>query len=171
MNWKGLIGAIAPTLATALGGPLAGIATKQISEKVLGIPQATEKELEAAIVGGDPETLAKLKELDQEFKVKMEELGIDLEKVQAADRASARAREIAVRDWVPSVLAIANMVAFVAVLALMLYFPIPERNSQVFNILLGILGGNLVSVMTYYYGSSSGSKQKDQIIGKKLNGG
>ena len=31
-----LLGEIAPTLATALGGPLAGVATKTISDALLG---------------------------------------------------------------------------------------------------------------------------------------
>jgi len=35
-KWGGLIGAVAPTIATALGGPLAGMATRAISSALFG---------------------------------------------------------------------------------------------------------------------------------------
>jgi len=40
-TWKGIVGTVAPALATALGGPLAGVAVRAIAEKVLGKPEAS----------------------------------------------------------------------------------------------------------------------------------
>jgi hypothetical protein len=36
MDWKKIVGAVAPTLATALGGPLAGMAAAAVSDALLG---------------------------------------------------------------------------------------------------------------------------------------
>lgn len=169
IKWKKIVSAVAPTLATALGGPLAGMATKQIAGAILGNENAKEAELEAAITAGGPDMLVKLKELDQQFEIKLRELGLELEKLDVQDRASARAREIAVRDWVPPTLAIGNFVAFCSMLYLMFSRQIPETNRDVFYILLGTLAGNLGAVMTYYFGSSSGSRAKDEILRGKTS--
>ena len=48
----------------------------------------------------------------------------------------------------------------------MLNHAIPEANKSAFDILLGMLGGNLLTVMTYYFGSSRGSRAKDEILGR-----
>ena len=50
-DWKKVLGGIAPTIATALGGPLAGTATKFLASSLLGKDEASESELEAAIIG------------------------------------------------------------------------------------------------------------------------
>ena len=52
-NWKAIVGTVAPALATALGGPLAGVAVKAIADKVLGKPAATEADVAAAIEAQD----------------------------------------------------------------------------------------------------------------------
>jgi len=165
-GWKQIIGAVAPTLATALGGPLAGMAVKEIAGKVLGKPEANEAEVAQAIGTAGPDTIVKLKELDQAFAARMAELAIDLEKIDQSDRADARARQVAMRDWTPTVLAIANATAFFILLFLMLNHSIPDTNRSAFDILLGMLGGSLGTVMTYYFGSSRGSHAKDEILGR-----
>jgi len=165
-NWKGIIGTVAPALATALGGPLAGVAVRAIAENVLGRPDATEADVAAAVAAAGPELLLKLREADQAFARAMAEAGIKLEEIEAADRASARAREIATRDWVPAALAITNALAFFILLFLMISHSIPETNKSAFDILLGMLAGSLTTIMTYYFGSSRGSREKDAILGR-----
>lgn len=46
---------------------------------------------------------------------------------------------------------------------------IPEANREVFVHMLGILEGVIVTIVTYYYGSSSGSKAKSETIEDELN--
>ena len=165
-NWRGIIGTVAPALATALGGPLAGVAVRAIAEKVLGKPEASEADVAAAVAAAGPELLLKLREADQAFARAMAEAGIKLEEIEAQDRASARAREIATRDWVPAALAITNALAFFILLFLMISHSIPETNKSAFDILLGMLAGSLTTIMTYYFGSSRGSREKDTILGR-----
>jgi hypothetical protein len=147
---------------------LAGLATKQIATALLGKEDAKQSEIEAATANASPETLVKLKELDQAFQVKMGELGIELEKLDTEDRANARAREIAVRDWVPQALAMGIAAAFLVLLFWMFTGTLPPENKDAFNILLGLLGGSMASVMSYYFGSSRGSSHKDTTISDAL---
>lgn len=42
-DWKDVISSVAPGLATAFGGPLAGAAVKVIADKVLGTPGQARK--------------------------------------------------------------------------------------------------------------------------------
>jgi hypothetical protein len=46
---------------------------------------------------------------------------------------------------------------------------IPEGNREVFVHMLGILEGVIVTIGGYYYGSSSGSKAKSEIIEEELD--
>lgn len=91
-DWKKIAAAVAPTLATALGGPLAGVAVSAISDKLLGKPDGTEAEVAAAITAGGSDALARLREAEQAFTVRMRELDIDIEKLHQADRDGARDR-------------------------------------------------------------------------------
>jgi hypothetical protein len=52
---KSVIGAVAPTLGTALGGPMGGMAAKMISE-VLGVPN-TPKAIDKALAEATPEQM------------------------------------------------------------------------------------------------------------------
>jgi len=46
----------------------------------------------------------------------------------------------------------------------LMVFDVPEKNSQVLNVMLGALGTMVTAVANYYFGSSSGSKSKDEKI-------
>jgi len=62
MEWRKIVGAVAPTLATALGGPLAGMAVSAVSDALLGKPNGSEGEIAAALQAGGGEALARLRE-------------------------------------------------------------------------------------------------------------
>lgn len=62
------------------------------------------------------------------------------------------------------------MVLFFGVVIYSLAFrQIPEANREVFVHMLGILEGVIVTIVTYYYGSSSGSKAKSEVIEEELD--
>ena len=117
-----LVRTVAPSIASAVGGPLAGMATRAISDALLGKPDGTEQELEKAVASATPEQLLALKKAEQEFAVKMRELDIDLERISNEDRDSARNREVSLRDWTPRVLAGLITVGYFGVLFWMLRF-------------------------------------------------
>jgi hypothetical protein len=164
MDWKSLVKTIAPVLGTALGGPFGGAATKFLADKFLGDPNASESDVATAILGASPEKLAELKKLDQDFKVKMRELDIDVFKIEVQDRQSAR--ELAKVNMKPQViLSTLYTVGFFAMLFLFMtgqIAVITELKSE-FNIVLGVMTAAQVKIMDFWFGSSSGSKEKDVI--------
>ena len=155
---------VAPGIATALGGPLAGTAVQALSNAIFSRPDATQDEVAEAIRTADPELLRKMKQADQAFAVSMEELKIDLEQIAASDRDSARNREIKTKDTTPRILAYIDSIGFFVVLAYILQYGLPEKGGEALVLLLGSLATAWVMVRTYYYGSSSGSAAKNDII-------
>ena len=169
-DWRKVIAAVAPGLATALGGPLAGVATQALSTALLNKGDGTEQELATAVLTGGTEALAAIKKADNDFTVRLRELDIDLERVHQTDRASARDRQAKTGDWTPSILAGAIMAGFFTVLWELMHGAIPESGRDALLVMLGSLATAFASVVAYYYGSSSGSAKKtsalERIAGK-----
>lgn len=165
-NWKEIVGAVAPALATALGGPLAGVAVKAIAGKILGKPDATEKEVEQAILGMPPDAVVKLKEAEQTFILAMREADVKEEAVHQQDRASARLRETALKDFVPGALAALIVAGFGWTLHHLVTSTTapPPDTRDVLYMMLGALASALAQVLAYYFGSSSGSKAKTDAL-------
>ena len=164
-----LVRTVAPSIASAVGGPLAGMATRAISDALLGKPDGTEQELEKAVASATPEQLLALKKAEQEFAVKMRELDIDLERISNADRDSARNREVSLRDWTPRVLAGLITVGYFGVLFWMLRFGLPNTgSSEALLVMLGALGTAWGGVVAYYFGSSAGSKEKTEAMNRMV---
>lgn len=171
-DWKKLVRTVAPGLATALGGPLAGAAVHSISQAVLGTPDGTEEEVATAVAAGGSDALLKLKEAEQAFAVRMKELGIDLEKVHQADRASAREREVRTGDvWTPRVLAATIVGGFLAMVAAVLLGKVAGITDPVaagmVGTLIGYVSAKADQVVSYYFGSSAGSAAKTDILAQR----
>jgi len=158
-NWKETLAAIAPTVATALGGPMAGMAVK-MATSALGIEE-NPKALEQAIVSGDPEVMLKLKVAEQSFTLKLEELGIERERIAAEDRKSARSL-FSIDKRPQIILSGLFIVGYFIVLGVLLTgsIAIPDGMKEVIILLLGILTREVPTIMQFWFGSSSGSKDK-----------
>ena len=164
--WKaaaGVLSTVAPMLATAVGGPLAGAATNAIIG-ALGLPQDTPPEqVAAAVQNASPEQLLAIKKAEADFSVQMKALDVTLEQLRYSDTANARAREVAVRDWMPKVLGLLVVGSTIAAVLLVLV-----GKARVDDALAGALVQMLVNasllVLGYYFGSSAGSAQKDILL-------
>jgi hypothetical protein len=157
---KDVISAIAPTIGAAFGGPFGALAGKILA----GLVGGDEKAVEKAVLSGDPDTLAKVRIAEIEFQKRIEELGIDRERLSNEDRNSARQREIAVRDHTPKIMALLVTLGFFGVLAFMLTQPVPEQGREALLVMLGALGSAWGAIMNYYFGSSAGSKDKTEAL-------
>lgn len=162
-----LLGQVAPSIATALGGPLAGMAVKTLSAALFGHEGGTEEDVKAALETATPEQLAAIKQIDADFKVRMKELDIDLERISAADRDSARKMQTATQDWIPRVLALLITVGFFGILIWMLMKGMPQTGTEALLMMLGALGTAWTGVVNFYYGSSAGSKEKNNLLANK----
>lgn len=156
-----------PTIATALGGPIAGLAAAFIGDK-LGLPEQTVESVKAAITGASPADLIRLKEIDTEFQKYLAGLEIDLVKLDNADRDSARAREMSVRDNTPRNIAYAVTIGFFGILVYILTHGFPENNKEVLIYMLGSLSTAWTGIMAYYYGSTKGSSDKTKALTDSL---
>lgn len=165
-----LVRTVAPSIATAVGGPLAGMATRAISEALLGKPDGTEQELIEAARTATPEQLLALKKAEQDFAVRMKELEIDIQRIDAADRNSAREREAKTGDHTPKFLAGAVTLGFFGVLSWMIAYGLPTNGGEAMLVMLGTLGTAWGAIVSYYFGSSAGSREKNEVINKAMRG-
>ena len=154
----GLLKTAAPMAATALTGPAGGMAVKMIAQK-LGVENSVEavtKHLQS-----NPEDAVKLKELD------LKEL-----ELHNADRDSARKREMEVvksdahfiTKNITSLLAIGTVAGAMVMTALVFFVDFPDSQENIIIFVLGFLSSAATQVLSYYFGSSAGSKDKDEKI-------
>jgi hypothetical protein len=146
------------------------LAANAVSNAVGKDIDASEEAIAQAVACASPEEVEKLKQQEAEFALKMQHLGFqhqeELETIAAGDRSNARAREIALRDRIPAILAIAVTGGFFGLLFVLLRWAPPKQNEALLNITLGSLGTAWVAIIGYYFGSSAGSERKNEIIAK-----
>lgn len=161
-DWKSIVKSVAPVLGTALGGPLAGAASKFIADKILGNSDATETDIANYILSATPEQLIKLKELDNSFELEMSKLGVDIYRIDAADRDSARKRQMTMGDWTPNIIAVVYLILFFGTI----YYFSRDGLIEQENVLIARLQDVLLLIMSFFYGSSAGSRSKDILMTK-----
>lgn len=162
-DWKGIVKTVAPMLGTAIGGPFGGMAAKVISNAVLGKDDATEEEIEEALKSGSPEVYANLKKADQDFKVRMKELGIQEKHLAVEDRGSARQMYATTRDKIVPILAGLTVAGFFATMTTVLMGKV-SLESTILGFVLGQISAKTEQVYNFYFGSSAGSKEKTQAL-------
>ena len=162
-----ILAKLAPTAAALMGGPLGGLAVDAIG-KALGLSNATQDTIKEVISSGSmtPEQVAAIKQAEIDLKVRMKELDIKLEEVQAADRASARKMLTESGSWVPAALSVVTVGGFFILLLGAATNHFQLTGSDVMMLLLGVLARETASVYQFWLGSSSGSRQKTEMMKK-----
>ncbi len=151
---KSVVGAVAPSLGTALGGPLGGMASKVICD-VLGC-EDNPKAIDNAIQSATPEQLLELKKAEKQFEVQMKELDVDLFALETADKQDARTKFS--KDWTARIIGILTVSGFMGYIFLVTLQP-PEQNSEaLINLVLGYLGGLASAIISFYFGASHSDK-------------
>ncbi len=155
--------------AHVVGGPLGDSASTMLG-KALGVDKANPSadELTTAYVNATPEQRAAAAQIENDFKARMAELGFKNAEQMAgmayADTASARAREIALKDKVPAILAFGFTAGFFFALYAVMKWGIPESSHDLVMVMLGSLGTSVSVVVGYYFGSSKSSEAKSETI-------
>ena len=151
---KGLVGSVAPTLATAMGSPLAGAAMSVIADK-LGVKNEP-KEIEKALSQATPEQLLAIKEAELDFEAKMAQMEVDVFALETADVQDARQAHKG--DWTPKILAIGCLLLFAFYATLITVSPPPEQSDTIPSLLIGAMSSTLAAVVSFYFGASHGGK-------------
>ena len=151
---------IAPTIATALGGPLAGLAVDAIS-KAIGIePKDVQSTLEQGKLSA--EQIGAIKQAEIAMAARAQELGLDFEKLAVDDRKSARDMQTKTQSYIPGLMAIAVTLGFFGILVGLMtdHF----KTSDALMLMLGSLGTAWTGIIAFYFGSSAGSQRKDELL-------
>lgn len=151
-----LLKTLAPTVAQAAGGPMAGMAVKMVASR-LGMPDADAEQIEQ-VLENQPEKAVEVQQADREFKNRIREMEIDLEafKVEAEDRQDAR--EKFADDPVPKIFAMVALVGFLGYVFMVTIQPPDANDDGVVNLILGYLGGLVSGISAFFFGGSNGKK-------------
>jgi hypothetical protein len=157
MDW---LKQIAPTLATALAGPLAGLAVDAISNAVGIDPKDVNKTISEGKLTA--EQIAQIKTAEIAMAARAQELGLDFEKIAVDDRKSARQMQISTQSWIPGGMAILVTIGFFGILIGLMteHF----KTSDALMLMLGSLGTAWTGIIAFYFGSSAGSQKKDELL-------
>lgn len=150
---------VAPGLATAVAGPMGGMAVKMIAEK-LGVEP--NEQAVAAHLQANPQDAAKLAE------IKLEEL-----KANYAEMDSARNREIQIASssnvpmlnkLVTPLLALGVVGLSFILFAILIFVDVKPEAKDILIYILGVLSAAVTQILSYYFGSSQGSKDKEDKL-------
>jgi len=152
---------VAPTLAGAAatvitgGNPTAGAAVAALVRKLTGAGEGEDLNDVARQILGDP---AKL----QAFRLEMRQLELDELRIRTLDVQDARKTLGLSKGAV--VISVVVVVGYFIATLIVITTTIPAGSQNLAYLLLGNLGTAFGVVLTFWVGSSSGSKEKDKTM-------
>ena len=158
----------APVLGGVLGGPVGAAvgAAGSLLGSLFGVEGTPDAVMQA--LRKDPDALVKIKELEVQeranllkWRTAQLEAGVDLERIAASDRDSARKREANTGDvWTPRILASVTMLIFMACVWCVFSEVLRGMDGAQIALIGGVVGyasAKADTVIAYYFGSSSGA--------------
>ena len=159
MEW---LKTVAPTIATALGGPLAGMAVSAIAKAIGCEPDEVQNVISSNKLTAEQVASIQLAEL--ELKKQAQSMNLDFAKLVAEDKKSARDMQIATKSWIPPLMAVGVTCGFFGILFGLMYGQI--QHAPQIDIMLGSLGTAWTGIISFYFGSSAGSQAKTELLSK-----
>jgi hypothetical protein len=164
---KSFLGGMAPTIASALLGPLGGVAVAGLT-KILGIDGGTVADVTKAISDGrvTPEQVAEIRKLELQFQQDEKERGFRYAELEFKDRDSARKynTEGGIQGqmfW----LSVTLLVLTLGTEIYILFNGYPDKLPEIIvGRILGLLDGVALLVLGYHYGTTSGSLAKSNLL-------
>jgi len=156
----GILKGIAPVLATAVAGPAGGAAVGWIASK-LGIDDATVEGVTQALTG-NPEMTMKLKELDLEY-AKLDQQDRDSARKAYADVATSENSTKLDKAVVP-ILALGTVALAFLFIGILIFIDVAADQQQMIIFALGFITSSAGQVLSFYFGSSQGSKDKTKEL-------
>lgn len=150
-----IVGKSAPVVASALGSPVAGIALSLLGNAFGGSPQDPNSILEK--LTNDPETQIKLAQIEADHSTTLFQAQTARYAISVEDRKDARAREIAIHDHMPAILALGFLIIYAAI-----QFYCVEYGSPGDDIISARLQDVIIMIFGYYFGSSVSQRQDNK---------
>jgi len=157
MSW---IESIAPTIASCLGGPLAGLAVEAVSKAIGVDPNQVQDTINSGKLTADQ--IAQIQAAEISLKEKAQQMGLNFEELAVQDRKSARDMQTTTKSFIPPLLALIITVGFFGILVGMMTGKV--TSSDALMLLLGSLGTAWTGVISFYFGSSASSQNKDALL-------
>jgi hypothetical protein len=153
----------APLIGTALAGPLGAAAACFVADK-LGIENKTVEAVSSALSASklSPDQIAGIRAAEIEFQKFCEQNKIDLARLEVDNTKSARDMQIAVKSKTPEILSFLITLGFFGILAYML--TMEAKPGDALLIMLGSLGTAWAAVCNFWFGSTSGSARKTELL-------
>ena len=167
MDWMQTVKSLAPTVAAALGGPLAGVAVEALGS-IFGVSAPTHDKIADVINNSQltPDHIAEIKKLEMQYKNDEQERGFRYAELAFKDRDSARQANVA--GGIQGRLFFLSLVLLVLTLGTEVWVLFKGYPTTIPDIIvgrvLGLMDAVAMMVLAYYYGTSSGSAQKTEIM-------
>lgn len=167
MNWLETLKAIAPTVATALGGPLAGAAVSAIGS-VLGVDNPTKETIANLFKDGQltQEQLGELRKLELEFQNQEKERGFKYAELEYKNQDSARQMQMSTHSKMPAVLTVMVTLGFFGILTLLFFHP-ELKGNEIVMMMVGQLSAVWAGCVAFYTGTTFGSANKNAMLAQK----
>lgn len=164
MNWQDILRSVAPTVASAMFGPMGGAAISAIGS-ILGVDKATQDTIKTAIVKGQltSEQLASIQTLEMQYKNLEAERGFKFSELEFKDKDSARAMQIATHSRMPAILTFMVTIGFFGILGMMFFFP-ELKGNEIMMIMVGQLSAGWMACLTFYVGTTYSSANKNAML-------
>lgn len=172
-EWIKIVGDLAPTVATALGGPYAGMAVKALKKGLFGDESCSDDELSKMLM--TPEGMIHLKKIENDFLVQMEEIGLKRDQLSVEDRKSARKMAIDTTLAPQIILSALVIFGFFYFSAYVVNLPLGETQAAIVNQIIGALIMGLGMVLKFWFGGGPSDKNMqdklhDSVPASKVKG-
>jgi hypothetical protein len=170
MDWLATLKTVAPTVASAIFGPLGAVAVASVGE-LLGLSGATKDKISEIIQAGQmtPEQIGKLKELELEYLNNEKERGFKYAELSFKDRDSARTANVSGGTQKPLFwLSLLLLSITLGTECMVLFNGYPEGTDPlVVGRVLGLMDAVAMLVLSYWYGTTNGSAVKNELLAAK----
>lgn len=178
MDWseigKSIIKLGAPLLGTVIAGPAGGAMGALIASTFGANPEDPQDVINK--MSGDPDAAIKLIQIQSDNKVELGKLAIQklrieqdakelsFRDVKDARKQAANELELGKKDPMRNVMAFLVTITFVSMIGLFVFVKIDMSVKEILILLMGSLATQFADIVRFYFGSSAGSKKKDDII-------
>jgi hypothetical protein len=167
MSFKNVISSIIPSVGGLIGGKFGENIGSELSNIFFGRDNATEKDIENAILNATPEQIIQLKKMEMDYKVELGKISLQEHTNIAQDIKNARDSSVTSKTYMNALLGSFITIGFFCITILMMFHEMPKEDTNIICGLVGSISTVFIQVATYYFGSSYGSQVKTLIMSQK----